>query len=239
MASEWYYSIGGTQYGPVSSSELKRLAASEELQPDDMVWKEGLKAWVKANAVKSLFTATIRSHPPPIVPQSVSVSEPDFPLMFETPVIQPHDVRSPGQGFHKQRIAILITVGCGMLATFLPWVHVPIIGAISGARGDGWITLFLFVPALVLTLIGNRSSPLSGGRRLGSVIPAGLAALIGVWKIIDLNSIMADLPKDNPFAEALSMSVSIGIGLYLLVAAGIALAVVSWILEGRQRSRVA
>jgi len=140
-------------------------------------------------------------------------------------------------GFHKQRLGILTAAGFGMLGTFLPWVHVPILGSISGTRGDGWITLLLFVPAVVLSLGGDRSTPLVAGRRAGAVISAGLAGLIGVWKIIDFHGIMADVPKDNPFAEALSMSVQIGAGLYLLIAAGAALGVVAWAMEGPGRPR--
>ena len=56
-------------------------------------------------------------------------------------------------------------------------------------------------------------------------IPALLATLFGIWKIISLNSSISDISKDNPFAQELGMSVSIGFGLYLAIMAGIALLV--------------
>lgn len=117
-----------------------------------------------------------------------------------------------------------------MLATFLPWVHAPIIGSVFGTAGDGWITLVLFIPAMVLALSGTKLYPVMGGARLGAAIPAGIAAFIGLEKIVSFKSKMGDLPRDNPFAQALSASVQIGIGIYLLIAAGITLVVLSWVL---------
>ena len=54
--SYWYYSQQGRQSGPVPSSELKQLAASGRLRPDDLVWKKGIAQWVPASAVRGLFS---------------------------------------------------------------------------------------------------------------------------------------------------------------------------------------
>ena len=55
MASEWYYLENNQQQGPVSSAQLKQLAADGRLQPDSLIWKEGLEDWVPASRVKGLF----------------------------------------------------------------------------------------------------------------------------------------------------------------------------------------
>jgi hypothetical protein len=57
MATDWYYSKHGTNYGPVSSSELKALARAGKLLPTDLVWKEGVSSWKPAAKVKGLFPA--------------------------------------------------------------------------------------------------------------------------------------------------------------------------------------
>lgn len=64
MSTEWHYSIDGEKHGPVSSAELKELAANGELSPSDLIWKDGMDAWVTANKVKGLFAATSASHLP-------------------------------------------------------------------------------------------------------------------------------------------------------------------------------
>src|SRR5262249_27564153 len=54
----WYFSRNGQRHGPVTSSELQRLARTGALTPQDHVWKEGMKDWVPAAQVQGLFSAT-------------------------------------------------------------------------------------------------------------------------------------------------------------------------------------
>lgn len=68
MANEWYYALNGERSNsPVSSSQLKQMAAAGKLQPSDLVWKEGLPDWVPASSLKGLFASTPapRSAAPP------------------------------------------------------------------------------------------------------------------------------------------------------------------------------
>jgi len=53
--SHWYYAQDDQQLGPVSSAELRKLAASGQLAPDDLVWRDGMEDWVTARVVKGLF----------------------------------------------------------------------------------------------------------------------------------------------------------------------------------------
>jgi hypothetical protein len=41
--------------------------------------------------------------------------------------------------------------------------------------------------------------------------------------------------EDNPFAEMFASTVQIGIGLYLLIAAGVAVAVLAWALDKKHK----
>lgn len=126
---------------------------------------------------------------------------------------------------HKQRIALVSTAGVGMLGTFLPWVHLPLLGTISGTAGDGWITFGLYLPALILALVGTRSEPRTGAALWMSIIFGLLASAIGVWKIIDLNLSLGG--GTNKIAQAMARATSVGIGLYVVAAAGIVLAVLA------------
>src|SRR4051812_34881498 len=65
MSTEWYYSQGGQQVGPVTSEQLKGLAASGQITPADLVWKDGMPEWTPAARVKGLFAAA----PVPSLPQ--------------------------------------------------------------------------------------------------------------------------------------------------------------------------
>jgi hypothetical protein len=55
MARNWHYIRGNQQAGPLSAAELRQLATSGQLSPTDMVWTEGMSAWVPAEKVKGLW----------------------------------------------------------------------------------------------------------------------------------------------------------------------------------------
>ena len=63
--SQWYYSRNGEKFGPLSSEQLKQLAASGQLFPTDLIWKEGMKEWQPAVKVKGLFPEPSETPPPP------------------------------------------------------------------------------------------------------------------------------------------------------------------------------
>jgi hypothetical protein len=133
---------------------------------------------------------------------------------------------------NKQRLAILIVAGLGALATFMPWVKAPIIGSINGTKGDGWITLMLFVIPLIISLLNDKSKRLVGGLLYGAIVPGIIAGVIGAWKIFDFKSKMSSL-ANNPFGEAIESSVSIEFGLYLVVLSGIALPIVAFLVKDK------
>jgi len=69
--NEWLYSKGDDhQAGPVSAGELKRLAQSGELAPDDLVWKEGMDDWLPASRIKGMTFSAPASKPTAPRPQS-------------------------------------------------------------------------------------------------------------------------------------------------------------------------
>lgn len=65
MATEWHYSFGGEQFGPVSAAELQELAANGCLSPNDLVWREGMSDWAPARKVRGLFPDVLPEPPPP------------------------------------------------------------------------------------------------------------------------------------------------------------------------------
>lgn len=130
---------------------------------------------------------------------------------------------------NKQRLSILIASSLGVLATFMPWVKAPLIGSINGTKGDGWLTFFLFAVPLALSLVKDRAKELKGLQLYGAVVPGFIAAMIGIWKVIDFNVAMYDF-EDSPFAEIFAAGVSVEFGLYLVIFAGLALPVCGFLL---------
>jgi hypothetical protein len=73
MTVLWHYSRDGNKHGPVSSPELQALARKGLLNPEDLVWKEGMESWQKAGRLKGLFPAAPAA-PPPEPPKETSVA---------------------------------------------------------------------------------------------------------------------------------------------------------------------
>jgi hypothetical protein len=85
---EWHYSKGGQQIGPVSTDDLKQLAANGGLSPSDLIWKEGWSEWKQARAVKGLLPVEPPAMPvPPPLPQpSANPSLPTTPARNMPPL---------------------------------------------------------------------------------------------------------------------------------------------------------
>jgi len=56
MAEKWFYAREGEKFGPFSATQLKELTATEQLRPQDTVWKEGMEQGVLAVKVRHLFS---------------------------------------------------------------------------------------------------------------------------------------------------------------------------------------
>ncbi len=67
MSESWFYSRHGQQLGPVETPALQQLASSGNLQPIDLVWREGMAQWSAAReALPHLFPTSPRPQPPPL-----------------------------------------------------------------------------------------------------------------------------------------------------------------------------
>jgi hypothetical protein len=75
--AEWHFTQSGQQAGPVTWTQLRQRAASGQLQPTDMAWKNGMPAWAAAGSVPNLFPPpTAAAPPPPLPPVPVAGSPP-------------------------------------------------------------------------------------------------------------------------------------------------------------------
>jgi hypothetical protein len=62
--AKWFYLVGGQQIGPVESRQLKLLAASGRLAPNDPVRREDMAEWFQAKDINGLFIAAQPTLPP-------------------------------------------------------------------------------------------------------------------------------------------------------------------------------
>ncbi len=75
MADQWFYSHAAAVHGPVSGDDLRRLAHTGGLIPEDLVWPVG---WDPLNAIPA--EAALRfPEPPSIEPVPGKPPPPPFP----------------------------------------------------------------------------------------------------------------------------------------------------------------
>lgn len=113
-----------------------------------------------------------------------------------------------------QRIAIILLASLGVASTFMPWVKIPLLGHQMGTEYTGWITLALFVVPFVISFFGQTSRVLKGIKLYVALLASLIAAAIGIWKIIDLDTGL----------------VTVEYGLYLMVVAGIVIPLAAYII---------
>jgi hypothetical protein len=63
-----YAAINGQQVGPLDMNGLQQKAASGELKPDTLVWKQGLSGWTPAQQVPEVAPVFRPAGPPPLPP---------------------------------------------------------------------------------------------------------------------------------------------------------------------------
>jgi hypothetical protein len=164
VAEQWYYQPrGGKQVGPVSGTELRQLAASGQLSPTDLVWKEGMGAWVPASSIKGLFN----SNPaPPLVSAAPSVGADARPDADEDDDDRDDYRRASRQGSpsgHANALAAITATEFGLSSTMLGGITLmgqlyPLLGAMAAeaASGGGMVgaTLMLMVFLLLSIFAG-------------------------------------------------------------------------------------
>ncbi len=76
----WHYVKAGQSVGPVSETDLQNLARAGEIQPDTLVWHEGLANWQRAVELQPglwastpLGAAAVGSAPPVVAPSTGEV----------------------------------------------------------------------------------------------------------------------------------------------------------------------
>jgi hypothetical protein len=112
MPQDWFVNRGGQQrQGPISASELQSLAKSGKLDPDDLVWKEGMAQWLPARKVKGLFATT----PPPLPPIPPPITSPTSSV---PPSIAPTEQAIP-QSQSGSMAVLVLTIIAGFFSVFV------------------------------------------------------------------------------------------------------------------------
>ena len=65
---QWFYAQNGQKFGPIDAAMLRQLAEKGQLQPTDLVWREGMAEWSPGSRIKGLFSESVAALTPPPLP---------------------------------------------------------------------------------------------------------------------------------------------------------------------------
>jgi hypothetical protein len=49
--AQWYYTVNGQQAGPVDDAQMSAMIQNGQVQPTDLIWREGMASWSEARTV--------------------------------------------------------------------------------------------------------------------------------------------------------------------------------------------
>lgn len=118
---EWYYARGNQQQGPVALQAIQDMVRSGQLQPTDLVWRQGMPNWLAASQLPELYagqaTAPAPQYAPPQQQYSPAGQYPQQPGVAPT-YSQPVGYYPAQQPYQGEPIAnylvqsILVTLFC-------------------------------------------------------------------------------------------------------------------------------
>jgi hypothetical protein len=115
MNSEWYLMRQGKKLGPVSQSQLQRLAQEGRLRTDDLVCQCGAASWMSAGSIPELFNSGLQTSIPTaaaVAPIPVAQS-----LGIQVASMSPKRGGMPGTLFSVSLGGVVL--GAGMVVTGL------------------------------------------------------------------------------------------------------------------------
>lgn len=203
METRWHYGQNGQQNGPVSTDELKQLAASGRLQREDLVWHEGMAEWTPAANVPELSFSGAPATPQAVQPAGVvPVSPGGQPLSYAAPGLGPVMLTPRGMEMLRQTkpwarlFSVLLFIGAAIIlltavvpivaGVFLPGSGMQGVGAgiFSGILLAAGALLYLF-PAIFLSRYASRIGDLMDQARTDH-LDAALEAQKSFWKFIGI-----------------------------------------------------
>ncbi|MBK1854154.1 DUF4339 domain-containing protein [Verrucomicrobiaceae bacterium 5K15] len=152
--AEWFYGKDNTQHGPVSDLEIRTLISSGEVQPETIIWREGMADWLPLKDVQEFQSVVATSADGTPAPGANPYNAP-----------QTYAGQQPDVGTIPTDALAITSLVCGILAVIICYIW-----AIFG------------IPAVIcghmsLKKINNSATPIAGK---GMAIAGLICGYIGI-----------------------------------------------------------
>lgn len=122
---------------------------------------------------------------------------------------------------NRQRFVLFMVGIIGLVATFLPWYYIEMVGSLTGVFSSGWFTFIMFLLILILAMRRDLRQDVSK-LNLWVMSLFGIAAgIVVLWRIMDIDfSQDTMLTLGGRMSGILANEVSIRYGAWIVVIAG-------------------
>ena len=186
---QWYYSKHGTQLGPVEQPVLLAKIATGEVTPGDLVWRDGLAAWVACGLLHELRAQAGGGPPPPPPPPPPPGAAPVFPYAPPAAMEGSGSYVPPPASNGKATASMVLGIISTVFATaFAFWCCIsPIVavpcGILAIVFGNQVKQAATLDPSLLGELGKAKAGIITGwiGVGLSIAMTAGVAVFIGIF----------------------------------------------------------
>jgi len=135
--AQWYYTRGGQQAGPVSADQLRQMAATGQVAPNELVWREGMANWQPIGSVPDLGAAAAPPAAAPADPYAPPYQQPG--AAYPQPGFQQMGYAPTSQSYNGMAIAALVCGLVGLACGIILGIIAIILGVIArnGMRKSG------------------------------------------------------------------------------------------------------
>jgi hypothetical protein len=218
MADQWYYSQQGQRVGPVSEEQISHLVSSGQIQPTDLIWKQGMAQWSQASQI----------FPPPPSDPNAPPPIPEAPQPTQLPKALTGVLDTKNRLLLGYRIALAMAA----ISAFLPWAQASgsasFMGNVNSASASvggmsttwGMLTLLVALGGIFFTFL-KPATILKEKTTIGMAAVGGVIALLA---IIGMATSASHFGSGVNYADAYgnqaSSSAGAGIGIYIALIAG-------------------
>lgn len=167
--SHWHHANGGQKLGPFPDTQFRQMASAGLVQPDDLVWREGMASWAAASTVEGLLPKKSSEPPPPSAEPPLPPSVPEVSIRSSPPPDSTEAAArsgpdgSPSAEPLRPVVVLLAVIGVSVFAGLLRPNSFLLFGPLAAAVGvwaahtdrTGWLMkgIGLSAPAAALLLL--------------------------------------------------------------------------------------
>lgn len=113
--AKWYFKKNGVSHGPIDSTQLRQLAETGQLEPNDPVRRDDMQSWATAGKIKGLFPSSASDD---VRVDTTTISP--LPIAKAKPTARNS---SPSSIWESGPVVGLLTVLIFPVGLYLLWVH--------------------------------------------------------------------------------------------------------------------